>query len=150
MLVVILLFVGNMVLPWIPVRAVPRGVLEPSSCSGVGPGARACCNVYFRDVQHFVDIAMQALFYSAPIVYPISARARSTRRSSASTSRCATIYELNPLVRFVEALPRRALRPALPESRARSLYLVAWAVGAAASSACGCSRKLEPRLAEEV
>ena len=29
-------------------------------------------NVYFRDVQHFVGIALQVLFYSAPIVYPIT------------------------------------------------------------------------------
>ena len=41
-------------------------------------------NVYFRDMKHFVGIVLQALFYSAPIVYPVTLVPR-TRTSSAST-----------------------------------------------------------------
>ena len=105
------------------------------------------CNVYFRDVKHFVNIAMQALFYSAPIVYPISVVPKHKEILGVDVP-VREIYRLNPLVRFVEGF-RDVLYdlrmpslddPSLPRRVGGGLLLVGmWAF-----------RKLEPRLAEEV
>lgn len=67
---VILLIAGNMVLPWLPV-VVLLVILQTLLVLGIGlllSGA----NVYFRDVRHFVNLLMPMLFYSTPVVYPIS------------------------------------------------------------------------------
>ena len=83
---VILVIAGNMVIPWLPMAIFQIAVL---TVFVVGIGLfLSVANVYFRDVKHFVAIAMQALFYSAPIVYPISVSPiRST--SSGERSRSA-------------------------------------------------------------
>jgi ABC-2 type transport system permease protein len=104
-------------------------------------------NVYFRDVKHFLGIAIQALFYSAPIVYPITVvPARST--VAGISVPVLDIYRLNPLVRFVEAFHDTLYNVRSP-SLSTLAYLVAWAVG---SLIVGLRvfRGLEPRLAEEV
>ena len=91
-----------------------------------------------------------ALFYSAPIVYPVSLVPRQQATCSASTCPCAAIYELNPLARFIEALPRRALRPALPAlehdrllARVDDRLAAASAGGCSASSSRASRRKCE-------
>jgi ABC-type polysaccharide/polyol phosphate export permease len=33
----------------------------------------ATCNIYFRDLQHFIGIFLQLLFYATPIIYTVSA-----------------------------------------------------------------------------
>ena len=68
-LVAVMLIAGNMVLPWIPVALVLVAILTVmvlgwSLLLGI-------VNVYLRDFAHFVPIALQALFYATPIVYPI-------------------------------------------------------------------------------
>jgi ABC-type polysaccharide/polyol phosphate export permease len=141
----VLLIAGNMVLPWIPVAIVLMFLLTVML---VGIGLiLSVTNVYFRDVKHFMNIALQALFYSAPIVYPISAvPVHST--VAGLTIPVLQIYRLNPLVRFVEGF-----RDVLYNLRAPSLftmvYLVLWAAG---SLFLGLRlfNRLEPRLAEEV
>ena len=80
MLGAILLIFGNMVLPWIPVVHRRACCIEAVFVLGIGL-VLSVLNVYFRDVEHFVGIAMQALFYSAPIVYPITLRADEQLRS---------------------------------------------------------------------
>jgi len=55
----------------------------------------AIANVYFRDTQHFVAIAMQVWFYATPIVYPISIVADKHHQLLA-------LYRINPLERFGE------------------------------------------------
>ena len=79
-LCVILLIVGNMVLPWIPVRARCSSLLSRASCSA-WRWCSSVCNVYFRDVQHLVGIVLQVLFYATPIVYPITLVPERTRRA---------------------------------------------------------------------
>ena len=132
---VILLLVGNMVLPWIPVAARAGGASRPCSCSGCAL-MLSVFNVYFRDVKHFVGIALQVLFYTAPIVYPISvvpeARGRSlgvdipccastsstrSSRSSSATATCCTTCASRRSADFV--------------------YIIVWAVGAAARRLVG-------------
>src|SRR5712691_1768994 len=68
-LCVILVALGNMVLPWIPVL-LGLAAIQTVFVLGIGL-MLSVVNVYFRDVKHFIGISLQALFYSAPIVYPI-------------------------------------------------------------------------------
>lgn len=142
---VILLFAGNMVLPWIPV-AVLLMVLLTTCLVGAGL-VLSVCNVYFRDVKHFINIAMQALFYSAPIVYPITVVPKSKEVLGVDVP-VLEIYRLNPLVRFIEGF-RDVLYNLRMPSVGTLLYLLAWSAGLLVAG-LWVFRKLEPRLAEEV
>jgi ABC-type polysaccharide/polyol phosphate export permease len=63
-----LLFVGNMVLPWLPLVAVTSALL---GLFGIGFGlALSTAHVFFRDVSYLWSIALQAWFFATPIVYP--------------------------------------------------------------------------------
>ena len=66
----VLLIAGNMIIPWVPVVIV-LVVLQSLIILGIGLMLSGA-NVYFRDFRHFVTLLMPALFYSTPIVYPIS------------------------------------------------------------------------------
>ena len=57
-----------------------------------------------------------ALFYSAPIVYPITF-VPTTAHVLGMTIPLRTIYELNPLVTLRGVLPGRAVRPQVPADR---------------------------------
>jgi ABC-type polysaccharide/polyol phosphate export permease len=144
-LCVIFLIAGNMILPWIPVALLLVAMLA-GMMLGFGM-VLAVCNVYFRDVKHFVNIALQALFYSAPIVYPITL-VPEHREVLGVNVPVLFIYELNPLARFVEAF-----RSVLYDLRFPSLgtiaYLLAWTAGSLAFGLF-VFRRLEPRVAEEV
>ena len=107
-------------------------------------------NVYFRDIQHFMSIVLQALFYSAPIVYPITLRARSAAHVLGMTIPVRAIYDLNPLVRFVECVPRRAVQPRVPAASATSRYIIRVGDRRCWPSGSWVFRKLDRRLAEEV
>jgi len=65
---VALLFVGNMVLPWLPVVLVVAALLAVFS-TGFGL-ALAAANVYFRDMNYLWGIVLQGWFFLTPIVYP--------------------------------------------------------------------------------
>jgi ABC-2 type transport system permease protein len=114
----------------------------------VGAGlVLSVCNVYFRDVKHFVNIAMQALFYSAPIVYPLSVVPKNKEILGVDVA-VREIYRLNPLVRFIEGF-RDVLYNLRMPSLDTLLYLIAWSAGLLVVG-MWVFRKLEPRLAEEV
>lgn len=55
-------------------------------------------NVRYRDVAYLVSIGMNLLFYATPIIYPIS---KVPHERNGIPIR--TLYDLNPLVQFVEA-----------------------------------------------
>jgi lipopolysaccharide transport system permease protein len=143
-LCVILLIVGNMVLWWIPVLLL-LVVFEAVFVLGIGL-VLGVTNVYFRDVRHFVAIALQILFYSAPIVYPLSVVEDADK--TVLGIRLVDIYMLNPLVQFVEAF-RDVLYDLRFPSVGTMLYLLAWSVGTLAVGLWVFS-KLDRRLAEEV
>lgn len=67
-LCVALLIAGNMVLPWIPLIVV-TSVLLGLFATGFGL-ALAAAHVFFRDVSYLWSIALQAWFFTTPIVYP--------------------------------------------------------------------------------
>src|SRR5680860_302495 len=144
-LAVILLIVGNMVLPWIPVVLVLVAI-QTLFVLGIGL-LLSVLNVYFRDVKHLMGIVLQALFYSAPIVYPLSLVPEKAELFG-WVFPLRRIYELNPLVTIVGTY-----RDVLYDLRFPPFndvaYLLAWSVGLFAVGFWVFNR-LEPRLAEEV
>ena len=143
-LCVILLLLGNMVLPWIPMLLLLVAI-ETVFVLGIGL-MLSVFNVYFRDVKHFIGIAMQALFYSMPIVYPISVVENAASRTSFPLLR---LYTLNPLVRMVDAY-RAVLYDLRFPALSDVLYFGIWAVAfsdsawwSSAVSTVGSRRKCE-------
>jgi ABC-type polysaccharide/polyol phosphate export permease len=145
-LIVILLLLGNMVLPWIPILVVIV-LIQTAFVLGVGL-ALSVTNVYFRDVKHFIGIATQALFYSLPIVYPVSYVADKNPTILGWQVPLLTIYELNPLVRLVE-MYRDVLYDLRFPSLTSAAYVVAWSAGLLAIGLY-VFKRLDRRLAEEV
>jgi len=142
---VILIFAGNMVLPWIPV-VIALVAIETAFVLGIAL-ALSVWNVYFRDTQHLMTILLQVLFYTCPIVYPISYVPR-TATVLGMEIPLLRIYELNPLVRFIEAF-RAVLYDLRMPSLATLGYVTLWAAAMLALGAWIFAR-LDRRLAEEV
>ncbi len=93
------------------------------SCFSFGIGlVLGLLNIRFRDVFYLVGIAMQVLFYSTPIVYPLEIVPESAQR----------ILELNPLTSFVYSMRQVAYTLDFPTT---SNWLVM--IGAAAVSLVG-------------
>ena len=59
----------------------------------------AIFNARYRDVNYIVLVLLNLLFYSAPIIYPIS-----MVQAQYAAHPWAKIYELNPLVQFIEGM----------------------------------------------
>jgi len=144
-LAAILLIAGNMVLPWLP-AVIVLVFLESVFVLGIAL-VLSVCNVYFRDVQHLIGIILQVLFYTAPIVYPIS-YVPDQAMVAGVTIPVGDIYRLNPLVTFVESF-----RDVLYDLRFPPIadigYLVLWA-GASFAFGLWVFGRLDRRLAEEV
>ena len=106
------------------------------------------CNVYFRDVQHFVAILLLVLFYSAPIVYPITVVPVHAHVLGMEIP-LRRLYRLNPLVRFVEAF-RAVLYDLRFPPLWDTMYLMRVGGRRCSSSACGCSLASIAASPEEV
>jgi ABC-2 type transport system permease protein len=132
-----------MILPWLPVLFLLVAI-QTVFVLGIGL-MLSVFNVYFRDVKHFIGISLQALFYSAPIVYPIKFVEDAATRTSFPLLR---VYELNPLVRFVDAY-RAVLYDLRFPAFSDVAYVTVWAVGLLALGLFVFHR-LDRRLAEEV
>ena len=144
-LAAVLLAFGNQVLPWLPVVAV-LVLLQTVFALGVGL-ALSVLNVYFRDVQHFMAILLQVWFYATPVIYPISFVQSYVDRHDPAFP-VMFVYQLNPMVAFVESYHRVLYDLRFPE-----LGDFLWAaVSAFLSLAIGWAvfKKFEPRLAEEL
>jgi ABC-2 type transport system permease protein len=77
----------------------------------------ALLNARFRDMAYIVVVALNLLFYSAPIIYPIE-----LVRQQYDAHPWARLYEWNPITQFVEGF-RDALYFLQPPSAGRLLYL---------------------------
>jgi ABC-2 type transport system permease protein len=140
LLAVILLFFGNMVLPWLPVLLVIV-VLLTAFITGIGLVLGAL-NVYFRDMTHLWGIVTAAWFYATPVVYPISLV---HERDSATLD---FVYGLNPMTRFVEAI-----RDVMYDLRMPTLLTFSFLVAASAISLFSglwIFGRMSPRFAEEL
>lgn len=104
LLLVAMLVFGNMVLPFLPIVIV-LVVLLTLFVTGLAL-VFSVLNVYFRDVQHFVSILFQVWFYLTPVVYPYYFVTQRQRELSFFGAEVAvrTIYDVNPMVKFVEAI----------------------------------------------
>ncbi|MGI8685253.1 MAG: ABC transporter permease [Acidimicrobiales bacterium] len=145
LLSVALLLFGNVVLPFLPVALLLVCLLTLFTL-GLGL-AFSVLNVYFRDVQHLVNILFQVWFYLTPIVYPISLvpdRARIFGRILPARA----LFELNPMVGFVESFRDLLYNLRMPPL-GTLVYLtcVSLAVFGAGLYLFG---RLEGRLAEEL
>lgn len=145
LLSVALLLFGSVVLPYLPV-ALLLVILLTLFATGLGL-AFSVLNVYFRDVQHLVNILFQVWFYLTPIVYPIDlvpphavifGRNLPTR----------ALLELNPMVGFVESF-----RDLLYDLRLPPLGMIAYLMVTSITVFGGglyLFGRMEGRLAEEL
>lgn len=96
----VLLAWQSMVLPWVPV-VIALAALQAAFVFGVGL-LLAAANAYFRDVQHFLGIALNIWFYSTPILYPPDFPPEHADLLGVSVP-VRTILSLNPMAVFVDA-----------------------------------------------
>lgn len=141
-LAVALAFFGNIVILWIPVVLF---LVAVQTVFVLGLALMlASASVYFRDLQHLLGLVLQVWFYSAPIVYPMSY----VQDQVGTTGWKITLYNLNPLVRFVEAY-----RDVLYDMRFPPLDHVAYLI-VVSFAALGLGMvvfgRLEGRMAEEL
>jgi ABC-type polysaccharide/polyol phosphate export permease len=141
-LALVLLFFGNVVLLWIPVILL-LVALEIVFVLGLAL-MLAGAAVYFRDLQHLLALVLQIWFYTAPIVYPMSL----VQDQIGTTGWKITLYNLNPLTRFVEAF-RDVLYDLRFPALDHLLYLVLVSFAALALGMKVFGR-LEARVAEEL
>jgi ABC-2 type transport system permease protein len=134
---------GSFAVPWLLLSLIAVAVLAVFS-TGIAL-ALSVLNAYFRDLGHFIAIALQLWFYATPIVYSYEYL---TNRLQHAHPRILEIYRLNPMVEFVNAF--RAL---LYEHRFPSLasigYLVLISIVALLLGGM-IFRRLQARLAEEL
>jgi ABC-2 type transport system permease protein len=144
-LVVALLFVGNVALAYIP-GVLLIVTIQMFFCYGIAL-ALGALNVYFRDVQHFLGLLLQLWFYATPIVYP-QGLVPVEKHLFGVNIPVTRIYGLNPMVRFVGMY-----RDLMYDLRWPPLYDLAYVTGAAVLSVLigrWIFLKLEPRFAEEL
>jgi ABC-type polysaccharide/polyol phosphate export permease len=141
-LAVALAFFGNIIVLWIPMVLV-LVALEVVFVLGLALMLSAAA-VYFRDLQHLLGLVLQVWFYSAPIVYPMDY----VQDQLGTTGWKITLYNLNPLVRFVEAF-----RDVLYDMRMPPIDHLAYLVvvsAAALLAGLAVFSRLEGKLAEEL
>lgn len=141
-LAVVLAFFGNIVILWTPMvlLLVAIQVVFVLGLALMLAGAA----VYFRDLQHLMGLVLQVWLYSAPIVYPVSL----VQGKLGTTGWKITLYNLNPLTRFVEAF-----RDVMYDMRFPPLDHLAYLVivsFAALGAGMWMFGRLEGKLAEEL
>jgi ABC-2 type transport system permease protein len=101
LLVVALLFVGNVVFPWIPVILFLI-FFQALFVLGIALVLSAAA-VYFRDLQHLLGLILQVWFFSAPIVYTEQLVDQNLNDDSIASRVFEINLAINPLVRFIDA-----------------------------------------------
>lgn len=145
LLCVALLAAGNFVLPYLPVVVLIIIALA-AFVTGMGL-AFSVVNVYFRDVRHLAGIAFQLWFYMTPVLYPVSLVPERAELLGADIPARA-IYNVNPMVAFVEALRDCLYDLQMPSAgRMGSLLVVSTSTFFAGLY---LFRRFEGRLAEEL
>lgn len=130
-LLIVLLFVGAWVLPWLPMVVVMMALLAVFA-AGIAL-MLSVANVYFRDTQYFVTLLLQIWFYLTPIIYPLSLVEEQSELLGGiggSAVTVAGIYSLNPMVHFTAAFRELLYDNRWPDLDG-FLLCVGWAVGTA-------------------
>ncbi len=141
-LAVALVFFGNVVILWTPVVLL-LVALEVAFVLGLALMLSTAA-IYFRDLQHLLGLVLQVWFYSAPIVYPMSY----VEKQLGETGWKITLYNLNPLVRFVEAFRDVFYDMRFPPLDHLAYLVVVSAISVIAGMAV--FGRLEGRVAEEL
>ncbi len=144
-LAVAVIIAGGMVLPWLLPLLVIMAI-QTVFVLGIGL-ILSVLNVFFRDVQHLINIVLQLWFYATPIVYPITVVPEKANLLGLSVP-VRSLYGLNPMVRFVDAY-RDVLYNLRFPPLTDMLFIVGMAVVALGLGVVAFSR-LEPKLAEEL
>lgn len=101
-LIAVLAIAGSFIWPWIPIVILLMALLALFA-SGLAM-MLSVANVYFRDTEHILSLALQIWMYLTPIIYPISLVQEQSERVGGLLGTQVTImdiYCLNPLERFV-------------------------------------------------
>ncbi|HET6665247.1 MAG TPA: ABC transporter permease, partial [Acidimicrobiales bacterium] len=142
---VVLAVFGNVVLLSIPMVLLVMAI-QTMFVFGLGMFL-AAANAYFRDVQHFLAIALNVWFYSTPILIPASEIPERYELLGREIP-LRNLFELNPMAAFVDAY-RDLLYHLRGPTLATVVEIVLWTV-AALIAGLAVFRRLEPRLAEEL
>jgi ABC-2 type transport system permease protein len=91
LLIVVLVGVGDWnALAYLPVVLV---LIAVTAVAAFGTGLLlSALNVYFRDIEHFMSIALMVWFYLTPIIYPI-----------ATAKKYATLVKINPMTEMTNS-----------------------------------------------
>ena len=89
---------------WSILGFIPLLLIQQSFTLGIGM-SMAVFNIFFRDIGHIVNIALQFWFWMTPIVYPISIL----------PDRLRALIELNPLTHFITAYQQIVLNNQWPQ-----------------------------------
>jgi ABC-2 type transport system permease protein len=136
LLSIVLLFFGNVVVPWLPVLLLLVALLAVFT-TGIAM-ALSSANVFFRDLSHLWALVAQAWFFLTPIVYPLDIVPESL----------LPFIEANPMTVFVVQF-----RDVLYNLRFPAWDQVALlTIGSCATLALGwwVFSRLSPRFAEEL
>jgi ABC-type polysaccharide/polyol phosphate export permease len=95
----------------------------------------ASVNVYFRDLEHLVEVFLSLLFYVTPIIYPLSL----------VPDEWQTVLKLNPLTTLIEAWRDLFMNNSLP---GLELWPALLFTAAAALIGAQTFRRLEPGFAD--
>ena len=143
LLLLIAVLEGHFAFTWIPVVLMLMA-LQLLFTVGLALMVSAA-NVYFRDVQHFLGVALAPWMFLTPILYPLN-MVPADREFLGIGYR--TLYQLNPMVSWAEAY-RNALYDLRFPSAERWLAIVVATV-VVLTGGFRIFRRLEPRMAEEV
>ena len=143
LLLLIAVLEGHFAFTWIPVVLMLMA-LQLLFTVGLALMVSAA-NVYFRDVQHFLGVALAPWMFLTPILYPLN-MVPADREFLGIGYR--TLYQLNPMVSWAEAY-RNALYDLRFPSAERWLAIVV-ATAVVLTVVFRIFRRLEPRMAEEV
>jgi lipopolysaccharide transport system permease protein len=131
------LFLFQAPLSWTLLLYTPAVALHIVFTIGVALGLSAL-TVFYRDIEHLFDVALRALFWVTPVVYPFSI----------VPDGLARILQFNPLVPFMRTYQDLLYGGLMPDGT-RWLVMAGWAVLALALG-YALFRRYEPRFAEEV
>ena len=128
-LLIALLIVGSFVIPWIPLLIVAM-LLLILFAAGLAL-LLSVANVYFRDTQYFITIALQLWLYLCPIIYPISLVEQASKDIGGLFGSAITlegVYGINPMVHFIEVFRNLLYDNRFPEIT-EWLICLGWAAG---------------------
>ena len=143
LLILIALWEGHNAFRWIPVVAALM-ILQLLFTIGLALMISAA-NVYFRDIQHFLMVALQPWMFLTPILYPLNLVPADKEFLGISYR---TLYQLNPMVSWAKAY-RNVLYDLRFPSLERWLAILS-ATFVVLYIGFKVFNRLEPRMAEEV